>query len=163
MPAVVNLTGSQLESYSIKNRTVKTLLTFTTAATAAGIVVASSNPGVVPFYTAGSATPTAPTGSSFGSLTNSSGSVIGLYIYDGDSGQNGKASAYLGGVFSFTSDLTPSITAVVPVKCGAASTGITTTGSTGNVAVTLGLTGLTLLATATTQKLWCTFDYEVTA
>ncbi len=163
MPAVVNLTGSNLESYSIKNRTVKTLLTFTTAAPAAGVSVTSSNPGVSCFYTAGTATPTAPTGSSFGSLTNTTGSVIGLYISDGDSGVNGKASAYLGGLFSFTSDLTPSITAVIPVKCGAASTGVTTTGATGNIAVTLGLTGLTLVATATTQHLWCTFDYEVNA
>lgn len=161
MPAVVNLTGSQLESYSIKERTVKTLLTFTTAATATGIVVASSNPGVVPFYTAGANTPVAPTGSVFGSLTNSSGSVIGIYINDGDTGVNGKAAKYLGAVFTFTSDLTPSITAVVPVKCGATASGITTTGSTGNVAVTLGLTGLTLLATATTQSLLCQFEYEV--
>lgn len=152
MPAVVNLTSDNLETNAVHSRTVKVKLTFTTAATAAGILVTSDNPGVVPYYTAGSATPTAPTGLNFGSLTNGSGSVIGLAINDG------AALTYRGGFFSFTSDLTPSITAVAPVKCGASSTGIT---AAAGVAVTLGLTGLTLLATATTQNLLCQFEYLI--
>lgn len=154
MPAVVNLTSDNLESNAVHSRTVKVKLTFTTAASAGSILVTSDNPGIVPYYTAGANTPVAPTGTNFGSLTNGSGSIIGLSINDG------AALKLRGGFFSFTSDLTPSITAVVPVACGASSTGITTT-PVGNVAVTLGLTGLTLLATATTQSLLCQFEYLI--
>lgn len=152
MPAVVNLGSDQLESAAIHARRVTVKLTFTTAATAASITVASDNPGVVPYYTAGASTPTAPSGLNFGSLTNTSGSVIGLNILDT------SALTYRGAKFAFTSDLTPSITAVVPVKCGVSSTGIT---ALGGVAVTLGLTALTLLATATTQSLLCDFEYLI--
>lgn len=167
MPTATILTNDNLETFATHLRVVKTKLTFTTAATAASIVVSSDNPGIQCYYTAGSATPTAPTGATFGSLTNTSGSVVGVYIVDG------AAATYEGALFSFTSDLTPSITAVIPVKCGTSSSGITsgntgnlTSGAVtqslnGNVALTLGLTGLTLLATATTQNLWCEFSYKI--
>lgn len=150
MPNVTSLSNSSLEQGLILSRQVPVKLTISTAATLGSISITSDNPGVVPYWI-GSGTPT-DSGTNFSSFTDTSASVIGVLINDG------KASVYRHAHFAFTNDLTPSITAISVAKCGASSTGVT---ASNNVAVSLTLTGITLLATATTQYLGCLFEYTV--
>ena len=132
----------QLAGADIKGRTTKVLLTIKTAATAGSVNITSDNPGVVPYWV-GSGTPT-DAGTNFPSLTNTSSSVIGLLINDG------KLASYRFSKKDINPTLTPSITNVTVVADGASSSGVT---ASGNGALGLTLTGLTLVATATTQYL----------
>lgn len=134
--------NDQLAGADIKGRTTKVLLTIKTAATAGSVTITSDNPGVVPYWV-GSGTPT-DSGTNFPSLTNTAASVIGLLVNDGN------LKSYRFSTKDINPTLTPSITNVTIVGCGASSSGAT---ASKNGAIGLTLTGLTLVATATTQYL----------
>jgi hypothetical protein len=142
--------NDQLASADVKGRTTKVLLTIKTAATAGSVSITSDNPGVQPFWVA-SGSSGLDAEANFPSLTNTANSVIGLQINDGN------LKGYRFGTVDIDAQQTPSMTAIKITPNGSSSTGATKTLKNG--AVSLTLTGLTLVATATTQGLGLALEF----
>lgn len=142
--------NDQLASADVKGRTTKVLLTIKTAATAGSVSITSDNPGVQPYWV-GSSQAGLDAQATFPSLTNTSGSIIGLQINDGN------LKGYRFGTVDIDAFQTPSLTAVKITPCGTSASGATATLKNGAVALTL--TGLTLVATATTQGLGLALEF----
>ena len=157
MPSAQPFFNDQLESAEVKSRTVKCLLTIKTAATAGSVTITCDNPAVVPYWVASG---TAPSDANFPSLTNTSNSIIGLYINDGG------IRAYRFGKATNDAFMTPSITVVKIEGYGLSSTtsnvsygATSTTLGSANGALGITLTGCTLVATATTQLLGLDLEF----